>query len=71
MTTAAAVRLARRIEPYDPLWFEEPVPPENAKEMAKVATATTMPIASASAWPRSTTLCASLKKAPWRSPSRT
>ncbi len=45
MTAAAAIRLARRLEPYDPLWFEEPVPPENAKEMAKVARATTIPIA--------------------------
>jgi len=29
MTAAGAIRLARRLEPYDPLWFEEPVPPEN------------------------------------------
>ncbi len=46
MTTAAAIRLAKRFEPYDPLWLEEPVPPENAKEMAKVARATTIPVAS-------------------------
>ena len=26
---AGAIRLAKRLEPYDPLWFEEPVPPEN------------------------------------------
>ena len=26
-----ALRLARRIEPYDPLWFEEPVPPGHAR----------------------------------------
>ena len=26
MTTSSAVRLARRVEPYDPLWLEEPVP---------------------------------------------
>jgi 2-dehydro-3-deoxyphosphogalactonate aldolase len=45
MTAAAAVRLARRLEPYDPLWFEEPVPPENADEMARVARSTTIPIA--------------------------
>ena len=30
---------------YAPLWFEEPVPPENVKEMARVAAATTIPIA--------------------------
>jgi galactonate dehydratase len=27
-TASGAIRLARRLEPYDPLWFEEPVPPE-------------------------------------------
>jgi 2-dehydro-3-deoxyphosphogalactonate aldolase len=45
LTAAGAVRLARRLEPYDPLWFEEPVPPEMPEEMAKVARATAIPIA--------------------------
>jgi len=45
MTAAGAVRLARRLEPYDPLWFEEPVPPENVAEMARVARGTSIPIA--------------------------
>ena len=45
MTTSSAIRLARRLEPYDPLWLEEPVPPENAAEMGRVAQATTIPIA--------------------------
>ena len=45
MTAAAAIRLARRLEPYDPLWLEEPVPPDAPEEMAKVARATTIPIA--------------------------
>jgi 2-dehydro-3-deoxyphosphogalactonate aldolase len=45
MTTSSAIRLARRLEPYDPLWFEEPVPPENADEMARVARSTRIPIA--------------------------
>ena len=27
-TPSGAIRLARRLEPYDPLWFEEPTPPE-------------------------------------------
>ncbi|MBN2074050.1 MAG: mandelate racemase/muconate lactonizing enzyme family protein [Dehalococcoidales bacterium] len=45
MTTASAIRLARVLEPFKPLWFEEPVPPENTKEMAKVARSTTIPIA--------------------------
>lgn len=45
MTTAGAIRLARRLERFDPLWFEEPVPPENVDEMARVARHTTIPIA--------------------------
>jgi 2-dehydro-3-deoxyphosphogalactonate aldolase len=45
MTAAAAIRLAKILEPYDPLWFEEPVPPENETEMAKVARSTSIPIA--------------------------
>ena len=44
-TASGAIRLARRLEPYDPLWFEEPTPPENAREMARVASQTTIPIA--------------------------
>src|SRR3984893_9151394 len=45
MTAAGAIRLAKRLEPYDPLWFEEPVPPDAPEEMAKVARATSIPIA--------------------------
>ncbi len=45
MTTSSAIRLAKRMEPYDPLWFEEPVPPENTNEMARVAQSTSIPIA--------------------------
>ena len=37
--------MAKRIEAADPLWFEEPVPPENPDEMARVARATSIPIA--------------------------
>jgi len=44
-TPSGAVRLARQLERYDPLWFEEPVPPEMPEEMAKVARATSIPIA--------------------------
>jgi galactonate dehydratase len=45
MTAAGAIRLAKQLEPYDPLWFEEPVPPDAPEEMAKVARATSIPIA--------------------------
>ena len=44
-TASGALRLARRIEPYEPLWFEEPTPPEAPEEMAKVAAQCRMPIA--------------------------
>ena len=44
-TPAGAIRLARRLERYDPLWFEEPTPPEYPEAMARVAAATTIPIA--------------------------
>ena len=44
MTPAAAIRFAKRVERYDPLWFEEPVPPENMRALAEVARATTIPI---------------------------
>ena len=45
MTTSSAIRLAKRLEKYDPMWFEEPVPPENRDEMARVARHTSIPIA--------------------------
>jgi len=45
MTASGAIRLAKRLEQYDPLWLEEPIPPDNQKEMAKVARATSIPIA--------------------------
>jgi L-alanine-DL-glutamate epimerase-like enolase superfamily enzyme len=44
-TAAGAVRFARRIEPYDPLWFEEPVPPDDPVGLATVARQTSVPIA--------------------------
>ncbi len=44
-TASGAIRLARRLEAYDPLWFEEPTPPERPEIMAKVAQQTTIPIA--------------------------
>lgn len=44
-TPAGAVRLARRLERYDPLWLEEPIPPESPEQMATVARATSIPVA--------------------------
>lgn len=44
-TASGAIRLARRIEEYDPLWFEEPVPPDNVEDMAQVARSVRIPVA--------------------------
>ncbi len=44
-STAGAIRLAKALEPYDPLWFEEPVPPDNVGALAQVAAATSIPVA--------------------------
>jgi galactonate dehydratase len=45
MTAAGALRIARRLEKFDPLWYEEPCPPENMAALAEVARRTTIPIA--------------------------
>ncbi len=44
-TVSGAKRLARRLEPYNPLWFEEPTPPERPEAMAEVARYTCIPVA--------------------------
>ena len=44
-STAGAIRLGQALEPYSPLWFEEPIPPDNLSEMAKVARAVRIPVA--------------------------
>jgi len=44
-TTGGAIRLGRAIEPYDPLWYEEPVSPDNVEAMASVARSVRIPVA--------------------------
>jgi len=44
-TVSGAKRLARALEPFDPLWFEEPIPPENPIDMAQIAAFTSIPVA--------------------------
>lgn len=44
-TTAGAIRLGQAIEPYTPLWYEEPVPPDAVEQMAQVARSVRIPIA--------------------------
>ena len=44
-TSATALRVAKLLEPYDPEWIEEPVPPENPAPMARVRAGTALTIA--------------------------
>ena len=44
-STAGAIRLGQALEPYSPLWFEEPIPPDNLDEFVKVAQAVRIPVA--------------------------
>lgn len=44
-SVAGAKRMAAMMEVYDPLWFEEPTPPERPEMMAEVARSTSIPIA--------------------------
>ena len=45
MTPASAIRLAKRIEKFDPMWLEEPTPPANIQAMASIAKRTSIPVA--------------------------
>jgi galactonate dehydratase len=45
LTPAMSIKLARALEPYDVWFLEEPALPENAKGLADVARATTIPVA--------------------------
>ena len=44
-TTDGAIRLGQMLEQFNPLWYEEPIPPDNLLEFAKVAQAVRIPIA--------------------------
>jgi galactonate dehydratase len=44
-STGGAIRMGQAIEPYSPLWYEEPVPPDNIGSMAEVARAVRIPVA--------------------------
>lgn len=44
-TPAGAIRLGQAIEPYSPLWFEEPIPPDNLLDFARVAQSVRIPVA--------------------------
>jgi galactonate dehydratase len=40
----SAIRAARALEPFDLMWLEEPVPPENLAALAEVRRSTSVPI---------------------------
>jgi galactonate dehydratase len=42
---ATAIRIARDLEPFEPGWVEEPVPPDNLKALAKAARHIRIPVA--------------------------
>jgi 2-dehydro-3-deoxyphosphogalactonate aldolase len=44
-TTASAIRLGKAMEQFGFTWYEEPVDPENSREMARVARAVNIPVA--------------------------
>ncbi|MHB0875832.1 MAG: galactonate dehydratase [Anaerolineae bacterium] len=45
LSPAMAIRIAKAIEPYSPMFIEEPCLPENVDTMATVARATSIPVA--------------------------
>ena len=44
-STGGAIRMGAAIEPYSPLWYEEPIPPDTLRELQKVAEAVNIPVA--------------------------
>lgn len=44
-STAGAIRLGQAIAPYNPLWYEEPIPPDTPTELANIARNVAIPIA--------------------------
>ena len=44
-STGGAIRLAQAIAPSMPLWFEEPIPPDNFPALRQVADQSTVPVA--------------------------
>ena len=44
-TTPGAIRMGKAIEPFNPLWYEEPCPPDNLLEFAEIAKHVSIPLA--------------------------
>lgn len=45
-----AVRISRELEQFDPVWFEEPVPPDNLDALVDVRRRTRVPVAAGERW---------------------
>jgi galactonate dehydratase len=45
LSPANAIRLAHRLEEFQPFWYEEPIPPENIDALATVARSIQIPVA--------------------------
>jgi galactonate dehydratase len=43
-STAGAIRVAKIFEPYEPIWFEEPVPPENWDALVQFRAGSDVPV---------------------------
>ena len=41
----SAIRMAQKLEPYDPFFYEEPIPPDNIDAMAEVQRSINLPVA--------------------------
>ena len=41
----SAIRMAQKLEPFDPFFYEEPIPPDNIDAMAEVQRSINLPIA--------------------------
>lgn len=47
---ATATRVARELEQFRPVWFEEPCPPDNLEALAEVRRASPVPLAAGERW---------------------
>lgn len=45
-----AIKIAREIAPFDPVWFEEPCPPDNLDALVDIRRASPVPIAAGERW---------------------
>jgi L-alanine-DL-glutamate epimerase-like enolase superfamily enzyme len=61
-----AIRMGAAIEPFQPLWYEEPVPPDNPEALAEVARAVRVPVAAGERLTTRAEFAAVLKAGPVR-----